>query len=85
MKCPECKSKRSLGHTDKELRQQRILYWQCHNCDHRWESNFAEYNKAGKYNLVVNHLENEETELICPQCNIELAAEENPPAKQFYT
>jgi hypothetical protein len=38
MKCPECGSDNTLAHTDKELRAEHRLVWQCWECDNFWES-----------------------------------------------
>ena len=38
MKCPKCKSKKVVSHTDKNLRAEQKLLWQCFDCDNWWKT-----------------------------------------------
>lgn len=33
IECRNCKSTRTIVHTDADLRRDHLLYWQCFNCD----------------------------------------------------
>jgi len=45
MKCPKCKSKNIVSHTDEKLRKERKLVWQCFDCDYSWKTDWNKNNE----------------------------------------
>ena len=40
MKCPKCKSKKVVAHTDANLRKEKNLVWQCFKCNNLWKTDW---------------------------------------------
>ena len=48
MKCPKCKSKNIIPHTDKNLRAEQKILHQCTDCNHQWKTDWIDWNKVDK-------------------------------------
>lgn len=40
IKCLKCKSENIVSHTDKNLRKEQKLVWQCFDCNHYWKTDW---------------------------------------------
>lgn len=40
MKCPKCESKKTIAHTDKDLRESQNYLYQCFDCDTWWINHY---------------------------------------------
>ncbi len=39
-KCPKCESINIISHTDKKLRKEKKLVYQCFDCNHFWKTDW---------------------------------------------
>jgi hypothetical protein len=70
MNCPKCNSITVVAHTDKDLRKDHSLVWQCMACEHFWETGYTAYDE---FSSMVDHKADGTVDVICPHCNIKLA------------